>query len=136
MYFGPTSEQVVSKILDGEAIVIDLTTGIYYSMEGIAAKIWRELNSGSSRDDLLQNVGNKYPGQPDAQDDIKVFVSRLVTDGLLVETEAPSTQPDELETVDWPNDYATPVIQSFDDVAEMVALDPPLPELQRYVPDS
>lgn len=133
MLYTPPSEQIVSKLMDGEAIVINLTSGVYYSMEGTAAKIWRDLCAGVDLDTLIADAQGAFPGQPDVPAQIEAFVAQLVTDGLLAEGGV--AVADVLEVVAWPTTYSIPMRESFDDVAAMVALDPPLPELQSYTSD-
>ena len=135
MYYKPQSEHVVSKVLDGEAIVINLMTGIYYSMESVSAKISRDLCSGVSLSDLLSDSVSKYPNQLGVTADINSFVENLTQIELLQSSDLSVTPDEELDVVAWPEVYVAPEIQSFDDVAAMVALDPPLPELKRYSSD-
>ena len=134
MKYARSSEQIVSKLVDGEVIVIDLTTGIYYSLEGTAAKIWRELCAGVESDNLFADAIQVYPENAHVSEQVCEFVAVLVSDGLLREAEA-ATPTDSLDELAWPAVYDAPERTSFDDVAEMVALDPPLPELQGYSTD-
>ena len=36
--FRVNTEEVAAKVIDGEAIIINLTTGVYYSMDGVGAR--------------------------------------------------------------------------------------------------
>ena len=130
MKYAPPSEQIVSKLMDGEAIVINLTSGVYYSMEGTAAKIWRDLCAGIELSALVSDAETAYPENADVPAQIEAFVALLVADGLLAEGGTQTPEVDAPEETAWPEVYAAPQRESFDDVAEMVALDPPLPELQ------
>lgn len=134
MKFAPPSEQIVSKLMDGEAIVINLTSGVYYSMEGTAAKIWRDLCAGVDLVDVTKDAQAAYPDSTDLAAQFSTFVTQLMAEGLLAEAGA-DARIEVMEDVPWPASYQPPQHESFDDVAAMVALDPPLPELQSYVSD-
>jgi hypothetical protein len=132
MYFAPPADHIVAKLVDEEVIVINLLSGVYFSMEGAAAKIWRDLYSGISRDALEEDARQAFPDCSTLHSDFDRFFGTLVADGLLVETANRPLPAEELEAMSWPSVYTAPGRMSFDDVAEMVALDPPLPELQTY----
>ena len=124
--FELASDSVISKEIDGEVTVIDLSTGIYYAIEGIGAQIWLAAVAGQSRMAIAQKVDETYAD--DAPQAAHKLLDDLVAAKLLVEGEAAKADADGAEIV-WPSTYAAPVFTSYDDVSEMVALDPPLPEL-------
>ena len=124
--FELASDSVISKEIDGEVTVIDLSTGIYYAIEGIGAQIWLAAVAGQSRMAIAQKVDETYAD--DAPQAAHKLLAALVAAKLLVEGEAAKADADGAEIV-WPSTYAAPVFTSYDDVSEMVALDPPLPEL-------
>lgn len=136
MKYTPSSEQVVSKLVDGEVIVINLTTGIYYSLESTAAKVWRDLCSGCDREALIADAMRAYPESTKAASELEAYVEELTSIGLLAQVDTLAPNIEALDELAWPPIYSSPEHMSFDDVAEMVALDPPLPELQSYASDS
>lgn len=122
------SDQIVAKVLDGEAIVIDLATGIYYGTDGPGAAIWQCAEAGMSRDAIVAAAAARYAAVPEAARATAELLDRMAEAGLLAEGPGGGTaEPD------WPETWAAPELQVYDDVAEMVALDPPLPELERSV---
>jgi hypothetical protein len=84
---------------------------------------------------LVQSARQTYPDDADAPAQIEAFVAELVAEGLLSKAGPDAKPVDDMEAVSWPTTYSPPERMSFDDVAEMVALDPPLPELQRFSSD-
>ena len=130
MTFTVASDKIVAKVLDGEAIIIDLDTGIYYSMDGVGAVLWQAASEGLSEAAILDQVASQYPSDPSAPADAKQTLDDLVDRQLLARGgEAPSGGSS-LNGFEWPKTYAKPELAAYDDVADMVALDPPLPELQ------
>ncbi|MEO0426956.1 MAG: PqqD family protein [Pseudomonadota bacterium] len=124
------SERVVSKVLDDEAVVINLDDGLYYSMDGVAVAIWCHLTGGGSMEALTTELGQRYPGVGAATDDAAALLASLTEAGLLREATGDGAAQAETEIL-WPEVYARPELLRYDDVAEMVALDPPLPEMSR-----
>lgn len=122
------SKAVVGKVLDGEVVIINLESGYYYSSEGIGAAIWEMIEHSMSRTGILGAVEARYTGETVDAAKIGAFLDSLVQFGLVRETdEAGSASAPEIAS--WPESYADPEILAYDDVADMVALDPPLPEM-------
>ena len=48
--FRVNSPRVMHETIEGEVIVIDLTTGSYYSLRDASAEIWREIEAGAHED--------------------------------------------------------------------------------------
>ena len=112
------SDRVVGKVIDGEAIVINLDTGYYYSLEHTGAAIWSHLSEGGSVQTLQVELATRYPEAKGAPAMAEALLSELVEAGLLRPTETDDTAPD----VDWPDTFTDPVLIAYDDAAEMVAL--------------
>lgn len=123
-------ESVASKIIDQEAIAINLVTGDYFSFSGCAPVIWKALMKGADLHRIMAMVQDGYEGlPPDVDQQISEFLGQLIAEKLVV------AMPDDtiLSThqVDEPRrgSYEAPRIDKFDDMAMMLALDPPMPEL-------
>jgi hypothetical protein len=127
---------IAAKVVDGEAILINLATGVYYSMDKVSGLVWSMIANRSSVERITGAIAARYP-VPEAQ--VRADVQRLAvqllaenlitaTDGTLppVSAEEPLTQG--------PPTYEAPTLTRFDDMAEMFALDPPLPELPAIAP--
>ena len=44
----PNGEEVAAKVMDGEAILINLSNGMYYSMDKVGGFIWELIEGGYS----------------------------------------------------------------------------------------
>ena len=49
MKYRVASDKVIGKVLDDEAVIINLATGIYYGLDGPAAKVWDYASTGVSQ---------------------------------------------------------------------------------------
>ena len=48
MQYYAINPQVIHETIDGETIIIDLTTGIYFSLQGTAPAIWNGIAVGGA----------------------------------------------------------------------------------------
>lgn len=55
---------VVHETIDGEAILIHLVTGTYYSLDGVGAELWGALAAGVDRDALVWPGWSAMTGMP------------------------------------------------------------------------
>ena len=125
-------DEVAAKVIDGEAVLINLATGVYYSMRGSGAYLWSQLEPGSTLSRLGDIVAIRYGIDPElAQRDVQRLVAELHAEGLVTLDEGPAGQALAVtaEAERGTDAYETPQLEKFDDMADMFALDPPLPEL-------
>ncbi len=120
---------VAGKVMDGEAIIIDLSTGVYYSADKVGGFIWSQIEGGSALVDIVDAVCAQYVIDPDqAKADVFGFVSQLV-DANLVSTEpangtvSTADRAGSIEKIP----YETPVLVPYEEMADLLALDPPMP---------
>jgi hypothetical protein len=126
--FRVNSEEVTSKILDGEAIIINLSDGVYYSLVGPGTVVWAMASAGSGAEEIAGELIARYgETSDDVRADVESLLEKLVAERLLVpaaEGDAAGPVPEELPSG---GDYATPELEKYDDMSDMLALDPPLP---------
>jgi Coenzyme PQQ synthesis protein D (PqqD) len=120
------SAQVMSEVLDGEAVIIDMVSGRYHGAPGVGATVWQAISVGCSMEGILAAMARLHTAVPqDAADQVGRFIDELVAAGLVVEengeqaspsiagTPAPATTP-----------WSTPALESHDDLADLLLLDP------------
>jgi hypothetical protein len=126
---------VAGKIIEGEAILINLANGMYYSMDKVGAHLWSILATGSSIDRLAGIVAAHYDvPEAEVKLDVRSLVHELHAEGLIVTDEAGTAGAPAPDGAVAPAGaagfaYETPRLVKYDDMADMFALDPPLPEL-------
>ena len=124
------SHQVASKVMDGEAILINLSTGIYYSLDDTAGLIWSYVEHGTTAETIVDALCAQYGLQRDAATaDVEKFVNELKEEGLLLVGSESDLGTGDAPTDMPAGDYAAPAMEKFTDMADMFALDPPLPGL-------
>jgi hypothetical protein len=115
---------VVHETIDGEAILIHLLTGTYYSLEGTGAEVWNALATGGDRDGLVAAGLARYEGDPaEVTHGLSALVDELLREGLLVDggAERPAGLP-MLPSGQVP--FVAPVLNTDTDMQEFMLVDP------------
>jgi hypothetical protein len=51
---------VVWRVMDGEAFIVDVGTGAYFSLNGVGTEIWMLLQEMRSESEIAQTLSAKY----------------------------------------------------------------------------
>lgn len=136
--FGPDDvlrvdgERIAADVIDGEAIVINLETGVYYSLDRVGAVVWSLVSGGSTFGAVVDRVVERFDVDRDrASGDIQrllesMTAERLVDVGGAVEAFVAADDPPTNKA-----DYAVPELQAYRDLGDLLALDPPAPGMNR-----
>ena len=128
----PNAAEVAAKIMDGEAILINLSDGMYYSMDLAGGLVWQMIETHASVSEIVQSVSAHYTVEPDqAAADILQLAGELLAARLVLvcsdlssgERPAPPVLLVERSA------YQAPHLNAYRDMAELLALDPPHPGL-------
>jgi hypothetical protein len=77
-------DEVIFRELDGEAVVLNLDTGIYFGLDAVGTRIWQLLEERKPLRAVLDTLIDEYEAPPDRlQRDLLAFVERLDDKGLL-----------------------------------------------------
>lgn len=115
--------RVVHETIDGEAILIALDTGTYYSLTGSGAEIWALLSAGHSVGAAAAALAACYPEQAaPARAAVQRLAQELEQEGLLVASAnvadtalvAPSAQ----------GSFELPALHRYTDMEYFLRLDP------------
>ena len=122
----PEDGQVVARLVDGEVIIINFNTGIYFTLGGSGVDFWPLLETGSTIDAMGQWAAERW-GLPamDLLDDFETICLRLHAEGLVVVLDEVGPFPSPPARTS--EAYTTPTFDKFDDLANSFAVDPPLP---------
>jgi hypothetical protein len=128
----PNEQEVAAKVIDGEAIIINLANGIYYSMDKVGGLLWEMLAAGHKLEEVVATVTARYDVSPEqAQADVERLATELLQENLLLEAndaEAPRKITAQEGQQKLP--YETPLLNTYRDMGDLLALDPPTPGLQ------
>ena len=122
---------VAARVLDGEAVMIHLASGRYYSADRLGAVVWHLLDSGVAFGDIVGRVVERFALPPDrAREDIDRFVTELVQEELLVIDQEATGTVDPGVAAELGDTYTVPTLHAYRDMADLLALDPPMPSLK------
>lgn len=118
------SPQVISEILDGEAVIIDLETGTYYSLDPIASSIWDAIAAGgSTATGIVEGIAAAYgKGVPEVEAALTPFFSRLAAERLVVTVSGSQAAPGPFPKAS--ANLTEPTLSRFDDIQDLLLLDP------------
>lgn len=130
MRLRPNDEEVIGKVLDGEAILINLATGSYYAIPDVGAVIWQAIEAQCSVGEIAARVNANYDVSVErARADMLEFAARLLDEGIvapvfngLADGPAPAPAPQRAP-------YAAPQLTVYSDMRNLLALDPPMPSV-------
>jgi hypothetical protein len=123
-------EDIAAEVAGGEAIILNLSSGVYYSLAGAGALAWLLLersHTAAEAGALIASRSGVDAGTATA--DVEALLDRLLAEGLL----APSREarPGEVVDSELPAlaEYAPPALERYSDMEHLLALDPPMPGL-------
>jgi hypothetical protein len=114
---------VVFERHDDEIIAIQLDSGAYYSMDGVAAQLWSMLDAGMAVDRLVSYFATSHEGDPAAiASTVKDFLERLSSEQLIVPAgDASGTPP--VPSVD-KSPFPVFDLKVYTDMQDLLLLDP------------
>jgi len=112
--------------LDGEVIIVDVVTGLYFNLQGTAVAIWEAIEQGTTVVGLRDRMTTAFDGDPLAiAAAVDRMVAQLADQGLLIARPEPPTVP--ALPLDGPAGriaFTEPVIERYSDVKDLLTLDP------------
>jgi hypothetical protein len=117
------SANVVSDILDGEAIIINLSKGFYYSLNPTGGIVWNLLRDGTTLTDARHELERRFDVMPEEIDPaLSTFMDRLLDEGLIVAAE--SRPRKDAPPVNRREPFTPPALEKYGDMKEFLLVDP------------
>jgi Coenzyme PQQ synthesis protein D (PqqD) len=120
---------VAYEVFDDETVLLNLERGAYYSLNSSASEIWRLILDGESAEAMPAIIALRFEIAPPIEEVTRVLET-LLEQQLIVIDEASAAgdrPPPPLLHESW----CPPVIAIYDDMKELLALDPPVPSIVR-----
>jgi hypothetical protein len=143
-------QEIAAQVFEDEAVIMRLTDGAYFSMNRVGGLIWEAVESGGTLAEAVSAVTRRFEVTPEeAGADIGRLLETMVQERLL--TRSPGTDPPPPRVPGFPESavpaesvappysgapresrerlsYEPPFLSRHDDVADLLALDPPFGE--------
>lgn len=124
MRFRVNSPYVISETIQGETIVIHLTTGTYYSLQGSAAEVWESIAGAASATEIAGDLAERYGiAAADAEPTVVALLDDLLAEELIAPSDAtardaaPAAAPAT-------GAFVAPTLSKYTDMQDLVLLDP------------
>jgi hypothetical protein len=76
--------QVMSRLVGDETVLLDLSSGVYFGLDGVGKRIWESLTEGQNLSDTVAVIVAEFEvDEAQAQADVIEFASDLLQRGLL-----------------------------------------------------
>jgi hypothetical protein len=80
------SPDVVWRDLEGEAVLLDLASGIYFGLNEVGTRVWQLLDEGLDHDRVVETISGEFAAERVVVDgDVRALVAELRVRGLVVE---------------------------------------------------
>ena len=127
--FKINSSKIVHDAIDGEVIIINFDTGVYYSLNAVCKEVWSSIEKNSAFAEIVNEIGNKYLGNIE---DFEQAVSQLLIDlekeELIISDKSESDSSLQIsrepESGKEKMKFEKPVFRKYTDMKEMLLLDP------------
>jgi hypothetical protein len=113
---------VVAETIDGEAVVINLERGIYFSIKDCGLAIWTDMLSGEETSAIADRLRSHFGTQhPNVDEEVASFIKQLIDEQLV----RPRLRPSDgtaLAALD--AGYSAPTLDKYTDMEALLLLDP------------
>jgi len=116
------NSRIVAENFDDETVLIDVDNGVYFSMQGSAAAVWRAFETPQVPASACAELAADLP-EPD-REAVARLIAELAERNLIVEAEAAPPAPAGLLSRFAATSFALPVLGVFTDLADLIAIDP------------
>lgn len=122
------SPSVVSEVIEGEAVIMNLASGHYFSCQGVGGEMWSLIEKGSTKAEILNQVHAGYNVEPATLDqNFSAFLASLEEYNLI--RQEPAAEASQ-ETAEAPASnggkgvYREPILAVYSDMEDLLLLDP------------
>lgn len=124
------SPNVVHEVIDEEAVIVDLGSGMYYSLDKAGADIWSLIDAGTDVRQIPSMIAAKYAGDlQDIEEDVNRLVDQLQQESLIAPDVWQNSDPGMhsgpavQDQADRPP-FEKPVLVKYTDMEDLLLLDP------------
>ena len=127
------TSEVTGQVIDGEAIIMNLANGMFYSTDQVGASIWSWVEQGLSVGEITKRITAQYDvPETQARSDLDGLVAQLIGENLVEVRDGSEAAPPSGRSTSPAGTrapYRTPELNRYSDMTDMLALDPPMPVL-------
>lgn len=128
--FRVNTPTVTHETIDGEAVIINLDSGNYYSLMDLGSLIWGLVERGASGNEILNLVLDTYDGEAtDIRRGVQELLAQLQFEDLIVPVDGAGEALDLTAALPANNGhekpaFTPPLLHKYSDMQELLLLDP------------
>jgi hypothetical protein len=117
--------EVVADIIEGEAVIMNLKSGHYFSSHGTGSECWDALAAGLSVAQLVDQLAAAYSAdRATIESAVEKFVADLVSHMLICPSDAPPPAVVAKAPLVSNAPFHPPVLNVYSDMQDLLTLDP------------
>jgi len=128
--FRVNTPTVTHETIDGEAVIINLDSGNYYSLVEVGSFIWGLIEKGASASEVKNVILHTYQGDAgDVDRGVQELLAQLQQENLIVPVDGAGEAFDLAQAVPSSNghekpSFNPPLLHKYSDMQELLLLDP------------
>jgi hypothetical protein len=124
--YQPNSPGVASEIIDGEAVIMNLKTGKYFSAASSGCLIWACIEKAQPVDHIAKLFVAQYAATPDqAKTEIDRFIQDLLAEDLIRAADGASLLSlSDVGGSETRKTFNAPILNTYSDMQDLLLLDP------------
>lgn len=124
--YQPNSPGVASEIIDGEAVIMNLKTGKYFSAASSGCLIWACIEKAQPVDHIAKLFVAQYAATPEqAKTEVDRFIEDLLAEDLIRAAESAALlSVSDVGGSETRKAFNAPVLNTYSDMQDLLLLDP------------
>ncbi len=124
------SPAVVGEILDGEAVIMNLKSGNYFSTDKVGSFLWALIEKGASDESMVQALTSHFEVEENqVSPAVDAFLNDLITNELVRANESGGTAQfdvpeSDMAQLNGQTSFVAPVLNVYSDMQDLLLLDP------------
>jgi hypothetical protein len=130
LYWRVNKPTIISEIIEDEAIIINLDSGAYYSLRGGSVMVWKVIQLGGGRDQVIDQLTHAYQGEAEAiAASAMELLAELENEQIIVAADAESARSFDAKTLPFDLEGERPlcaplVVDKYTDMKDLLLADP------------
>ncbi len=125
-HFRINQPSVIGEVIDGEAIIVNLDSGTYYSLRDTGSAVWRLIEQGVSLLQIIEQMTRLYDDPASLiETEVRALIAKLQAENLIVSqnvTASPIANAENANDARLP--FSEPILEKYTDMADLLLLDP------------
>ena len=116
-------KEMFYDVADGLGIVVNITTGIYYSLNNAGTAVFEQLKAGADPKAISGELSKLQLCPADIEQRVLTFADSLVQKGILIEDSTPGNEPSPFDSQSFSDGFDL-AVDEFHEVQDLIMADP------------